>query len=194
MPEAFEQLVDTLDRLERTTATSRTSSSRSRRDALPPADAHGKRTAAAALRVAVRDGRRGAHLARGGGRADRSRPARPAPAPDDRPEAKVEVARARPERVARRRLGGDRARRGHRRGAREGGRGRDPRALGDDAGRHPRPHPRRGRAHGARRDDVARGRRRARDGQALRRRLRGLSIDVAAGTVRSASTSCARAT
>ena len=44
-----------------------------------------KRTAAAALRAAVDDGRGGPDHARGGGRAHRPRPARPAPAPDDRP-------------------------------------------------------------------------------------------------------------
>ena len=51
----------------------------------------GKRTAAAAC-GSRRDGRRGPDLARGGGRAHRSGPARPAPAPDDRPGAAGEVA------------------------------------------------------------------------------------------------------
>ena len=45
-------------------------------------------------------------------------------------------------------------------------------SLGDDARRHPRHDRRRGHPHGARRHDLARGRRRARDGQAVRRRLR----------------------
>ena len=51
-------------------------------------------------------------------------------------------------------------------------RGRRARALGDDARRHPRPHPGAGRRDLARRHDLARGRRRARHGQALRRRRR----------------------
>ena len=59
------------------------------------------------------------------------------------------------------------------RGAREGRRRGHPRPLGDDARRHSRPAPGAGRADGARRHDVARGRRRARHGQALCRGLRG---------------------
>ncbi len=56
-------------------------------DALPPADAH--RQAHRDRRAADRrrDGRRGADLPRGGGRAHRPGSARPAPAPDDRPDA-----------------------------------------------------------------------------------------------------------
>ena len=50
---------------------------------------------------------------------------------------------------------------------------RDPRALGDDAGRHPRDDRGEGDPHRARRHDLARGGRGARDGQAVRRRLRG---------------------
>ena len=52
------------------------------------------------------------------------------------------------------------------------GRGRHPRALGDDAGRHPRADPLPRRPHRARRDDVACGGRRPRDGEALRRGVR----------------------
>ena len=59
-----------------------------------------------------------------------------------------------------------------RRRARKGGRVRDPRPLGDDARRHPRADRGGGRADRARRHDLARGGRRARDGQAVRRRLR----------------------
>ena len=104
-------------------------------DAVHPADAHGQ---AHGRRRASRrggDGRRGAHLARGGGRAHRSGPARPAPAPAHRSERDDRGRHARAERVSRRRLRRDRARRGHGRGAGQGRRGRDPRALGDDARR-----------------------------------------------------------
>ena len=87
------------------------------------------------------------------------------------PKASLEVAakglNASPGRRERR----DRLRRGHRRRARQDRAG-DPRALGDDAGRHPRHDRRGGDPDRARRHDLARGGRRARDGQALRRRLR----------------------
>ena len=53
LPEAFAQFIDTCAGSRSTTATCRTSSSRSRRAPLPAADAHGKRTAAAALKAAV---------------------------------------------------------------------------------------------------------------------------------------------
>ena len=70
----------------RTTATCRTSSSRSRRATLYLLQTRtGKRTAEAALRDRGGDGRGGPHLARGGRRTHRPGPARPAPAPDDRP-------------------------------------------------------------------------------------------------------------
>jgi len=49
----------------------------------------------------------------------------------------------------------------------------DPRSVRDDAGRHPRDDRRAGRSHRARRHDLARCGRRARDGQAVRRGLRG---------------------
>ena len=78
-----------------------------------------------------------------------------------------------PERLAGRRLGRDRARRRHGGGARQGGRRRDPRALGDDARRHPRPDPGARRPHRARRHDLARGGRRAGHGEAVRGGLRG---------------------
>ena len=54
-----------------------------------------------------------------------------------------------------------------------GRRARDPRPLGDDAGRHPRDDLRAGDPHRARRHDLARSGGRARDGQAVCRRLRG---------------------
>ncbi len=89
------------------------------------------------------------------------------------PKSTYEPAAEGPERLARRGEGRDRARRRHGRGARTGRRGRDPRPPGDDAGRHPRADPVTRRSHGSRGDDVACGRRRARDGQAVRGRLRG---------------------
>ena len=132
----------------------------------------GKRTAAAALRVAVemvdeelisRD----------------EAVARIDPAqldqllhPADRPERGDRGRDARPERLARSGLRRDRPRRRHRRGARQGGRRRDPRALGDDARRHPRPDPRARRPDRARRHDLARRGGRARHGEAVRRGLR----------------------
>ena len=89
------------------------------------------------------------------------------------PTARARGRRARPERLARRGLRRGRARRRQRRGARQGGGERDPRPLGDDAGRHPRPDPGGRDPDRARRHDLARGGGRARDGQALRGRLRG---------------------
>ena len=55
------------------------------RGALPAPDADGQADGARGAADRGRDDRRGADLARGGGRADRSGPARPAAAPDDRP-------------------------------------------------------------------------------------------------------------
>ena len=55
---------------------------------------------------------------------------------------------------------------------RGGVRAGDPRPLRDDAGRHPRDDRRAGHPHRPRRHDLARGGRRARDGQAVRGRLR----------------------
>ena len=69
-----------------TTATCRTSSSRSRTSVSTCCRrASAKRTAAAALKAAVDDGRRGADRARGGGRSDRPGAARPAAPSEDRP-------------------------------------------------------------------------------------------------------------
>ncbi len=135
MPEAFEQLVDTLDRLE--------AHYRDLQDieftveegiALPPPDANRQANGHRRAAGRGRDGRRGADLARGGGRAHRPRPARPAPAPDDRPRRGGGRRRTRPQRLAGRGLGRDRARRGHGGGARQGGRGR----RSSCAGRRPR--------------------------------------------------------
>ena len=143
MPEAFDQLVDTLDRLEAHYRDLQDIEFTVEEGTLYLLQTRtGKRTAAAALRVAAEMVDEGLDLARGGGRADRPGPARPAPPSDDRPECEGGRRRARAERVAGRGVGRDRPRRGYGRGAREGGRGRDPRPLGDDARRHPRAHPR----------------------------------------------------
>ena len=142
------------------------------RRALPPPDALGEadgRGGAEGRRV---DERGGPDHAGGGGRAHRPRAARPAPPSAARPERALRRRREGAQRVAGSRVREGRARRGL--GRRAGpARGGDPRPLGDDPGRHPRADRGRGRAHRARRDDLARGRRRTRDGQAVRRRLRG---------------------
>ncbi len=140
--------------------------------ALPPADALGEAHRSRGSEGGGRhDGGR-AHLARGGDRPHRLRPARPAAAPDDRPEGRGRGGGTRSQRVARSGLRCDRPRRRQRRRARQGRRVGDPRPLGDDAGRHPRVDPVEGRADRARRHDVARRGRRARHGEAVRRRLR----------------------
>ncbi len=141
--------------------------------AVPPADAHRKADGGSRSQGRGRDGRGRADLARRGRRAHRSGAARPAPAPDDRPERGRRGRDARAERVSGSGLGRDRPRRRYRRRARQGGGGRDPRSLGDDPGRHPRADPRCRRSHRPRRHDVPRGRGRARDGKAVRRGLRG---------------------
>ena len=143
-------------------------------NALPAPDAHGQTDGRCSPAGSRGHGRRGPHLEGGSGRADRPGPARPAPASPHRPGGDDRGRGEGPQRVTRCRLRGDRARCGHGRGAWEGGRGRHPRPLGDDAGRHSRAHPGSRRPHRARRDDVACRRRRARDGKAVRRRLRGL--------------------
>ena len=130
-----------------------------------------KRTAAASLKAAVDMDGEGVITPRGGRGADRSRTARPAAPPDDRPHGGGRGRRHGPERLPGRRLRKivfDAGR------AEELGEGekRDPRPLGDDAGRHPRPDPRPRGAHGARWDDLARRRRRTGHGQAVRGRVR----------------------
>ena len=100
--------------------------------------------------------------------------ARPAPAPDARSERAEEAPRARPRRRARARRAGtivfsaDEAER--RAGAGQAG---HPGAHRDLAGGHPRHEGGARHPHGARRHDEPRGRRRARDGQAVRRGLLG---------------------
>ena len=174
LPEAFAQLTATLERLELHYRDMQDIEFTVEEGTLFLLQTRtGKRTAAAALADRGRDGRGGPDLARGGGRPDRPGPARSAAAPDDRPDGRRRGGGEGPERVAGGGVRRDRARRGHGCRAGQGGRRRDPRALGDDAGRHPRPDPGPRRADRARRDDVPRGGRRARDGQAVRGGLRG---------------------
>jgi pyruvate,orthophosphate dikinase len=142
LPEAFDQLLETMRRLEanyRDMQDIEFTVEDGRLYLLQTRSA--KRTAAAALQGRRDHDRRGADLARGGGRANRPGPARPAPPPTDRPERGAGGRRARVERLAGRGLRQGGARRRPRRGARARGRERDPRPLGDDTGRHPRPDP-----------------------------------------------------
>ena len=126
----------------------------------------GKRTAAAALRMAVEMVDEGLIDTDRSGVARAARAARPVAAPAVRPEGEVHRARQGPERVAGRRGRQGVLHRRRRRGAPRGGGARHPRAPGDVA-RRPARHDRgRGHPHVARRSGVARGRRRARHGQA----------------------------
>ena len=130
----------------------------------------GKRTAAAAVRVArdmVDEGvidRRTALLRVDPAQLDQLLH----PAID--PAAPRQVLDPRPQRLAGRGRRGRRVRCGHGRGAGQGRAAGDPGAVGDDPGRHPRRAAGAGRAHGPRRYDVARSGGRASDGEALRGR------------------------
>ena len=174
MPEAFDQLVDTLDRLEAHYRDLQDIEFTVEEGTLYLLQTRtGKRTAAAALRVA-------AEMVDEGLISREEAVARIDPGQLDQllhpmidPDAAIEVAARGLNASPGCGIGRDRARRRHRRGARQGGRARHPRALGDDSRRHPRPHPRSRRAHRPRRDDLARGRRRAWHGQAVCRGLRG---------------------
>ena len=132
----------------------------------------GKRTAKAALRIAVELANEGLITRRGGGDARRSRRARPAAASDHRSEGRAQGDRDRPAGLARRRVRRDRVlgRRG--RDAEGAGQEGDPGAGRDLARGHPRHARRRGHPHHPRRHDLARRRGRARHGQALRLRRR----------------------
>ena len=90
LPEAYAELLENDARgSSSTTATCRTSSSPSRRGTLYLLQTRSaKRTAAAAIKAAVEMTRRGSDQPRGGDRADRPGPARPAPPPDARPGAR----------------------------------------------------------------------------------------------------------
>ena len=174
LPEAYAQLIETLDRLEahyRDMQDIEFTVEEGRLYLLQTRT--GKRTATAALRIAV-------EMAGEGLISREEAVARIDPGQLDQllhpmidPTARVEVAAQGLNASPGRGVGRDRARRRHGRGARQGRRRRDPRPLGDDAGRHPRADPGARRPDGARRHDLARGRRRARDGQAVRGRLRG---------------------
>ena len=134
MPQAFDQLVDTLERLESPLPRPAGHRVHGRGGhALSSADAH--RQAHRDRRVARgrRDGRRRAHLPRGGCCADRPGSARSAAPPDDRPRRDGRGRCPRAERIAGRSVGRHRARRGYGRRARPSGRRRDPRPLGDHA-------------------------------------------------------------
>ena len=121
MPDAFAQLVETLERLEGHYRDLQDIEFTVEEGTLYLLQTRtGKRTAAAALARRRGDGRRGTHLPRGGGRADRSRPARPAPAPDDRSRREGRGGSARAQRLSRRGVRRDRARRRHGGGARQG--------------------------------------------------------------------------
>ena len=86
LPEAYAQLTATLDRLEAHYRDMQDIEFTVEEGGLYLLQTRtGKRTAAAALRIAVEMADGGPDLPRGGGRADRPGPARPAPAPDDRP-------------------------------------------------------------------------------------------------------------
>ena len=115
-----------------------------------------------------RSRKRGADHGSGGGRPRRSGSPRPAAASDDRPEGRAQDHRHRPAGLARRRLGRDRVQLG-RGGERQEERPQGHPGAGRDEPRgHPR-HARRGRhPDDPRRHDLARRRRRARHGQALR--------------------------
>ena len=174
LPEAYRQLVDTVERLERHYGDMQDVEFTVERGALYLLQTRaGKRTAAAAMRVARELESEGVIDARRGRPSRRPEPARRAAAPAHRPRLVVRGVRPRPERVAGRGRRRGRVRRRHRRAARPCGRARDPRPLGDDSRRHPRAAAGAGSGHGARRHDLARRGRRARHGQALRRRRRG---------------------
>ena len=172
LPEAFEQLVETLERLEahyRDLQDIEFTVEEGRLYLLQTRT--GKRTAAAALRVAV-------EMVDEGLISRDEAVARIDPGQLDQllhpmidPSAESRGRDARAERLSGRGLGRDRARRRHGRGARQGGGGRDPRPLGDDPGRHPRPDPCKRCPDGTRRHDLACRCRRARDGKAVRRGL-----------------------
>ena len=198
LPEAYDQLMRHDARgSSSTTATCRTSSSRSRRGRSTCCRrAPAKRTAAAALRAAADMTTEGLISREEAVARIDPAAARPAAASDDRSERRVRGRGARAERVAGRGVRRDRARRRHGGGARQGA--ATPVILvgwETTPGRHPRDDPGAGRAHRARRHDLARGGRRARDGQAVRRRLR-RARDRRRQRRRcaSAATSCARAT
>ena len=192
MPEAYDELLETMGSLERHYRDMQDIEFTVEEGKLYLLQTRtAKRTAAAAMKAAVD--------MRSEGLIDRDEAvaridpaaARPASSPAARRERRVRGRGAGPQRVPGRSVREDRPRRRHGGGAREGGRVGDPRPLGDDARRHPRHEPGAGRAHGPRRHDVARGGRRARHGQAVRRRAaRGSRSTWTREPCASAATSC----
>ena len=172
LPNAYEQLVDTIERLE--------AHYREMQDiefTVEDGDLFllqtrtGKRTAQAALRVAV-------DMVAEQLITKEEAVARIDPAQLDQllhptidVGATYEVVAPRPQRLTRRRHGRDHSRRRPRRDARPGRRGRDPGALGDDPRRFPRHAARARHPHCARRFDVSCRRGCPRNGYAVRRRL-----------------------
>ena len=135
LPEAFVELEDTIRRLEEHYREMQDIEFTVEEGSLYILQTRsGKRTAPAALRIAVDLVDGGSHLARGGRGAHRGGPARPAPPSDDRPERRVRGGREGPERLAR---GGDRPDRLRRRLGR-GARVRPARTSFSSAGRRRR--------------------------------------------------------
>ena len=133
----------------------------------------GKRTAKAALRIAVELANEGLITQRGGGAARRSADARPAAASDHRSARAPQGDRHRPAGLAGRGLRRDRVLPPTKRPKlKADGKQGHPGAGRDLARRHPRHARRRRHSHHARRHDLARRRGRARHGQALRLRRR----------------------
>ena len=140
--------------------------------AVPPADPVGEANGGGLRQGGGRDGRGGAAEPRRRDRQNRARPARPPSPPDARSERHLRRRRERPGRLSGSCIGPRGLRRRHRRVVGPCRQGRDPRSLGDEPGRHPRPDRGKGHSHRPRRHRLARRAGRARDGQALRRRLR----------------------
>ena len=174
LPEAFEQLLETMQQLEKNYRDMQDIEFTVEDGKLYLLQTRSaKRTAAAALKAAVA-------MVEEGLISREEAVARIDPGQLDQllhpmidPSAELEVAAQRPERLARRGLRQHRARRRPCRGARARRRERDPRPLGDDARRHPRPDPGERDPDRPRRHDLPCSRRRARDGKAVRGRLRG---------------------
>ena len=96
LPEAYAQLAETLERLEAPLPRHAGHRVHGRGgDALPAADPHRQAHGEGRAADRGRDGRGGADLPRGGRRADRPGAARPAAAPDDRPDRRGRGRRAR---------------------------------------------------------------------------------------------------
>ncbi len=113
-PQAYDQLVATLDRLEAHYRDMQDIEFTVEEGTLYLLQTRtGKRTAPAALRIAVEMAAEGLDLAGGGGGADRPGSARPAAAPDDRPDRARGGGGEGPERLAGRCVGRDRAGRRH---------------------------------------------------------------------------------